>query len=181
MQALSLAHGGRRGLSQCLHRIILRCILLFVQHPCLHAASLQAIFPLTLAVNQMLISVYKYAAILGVALAMAVGAYFYGDHVGATAGRAALNQTVASLNAKADATLQQAIKAHAAQDAARLQAAQQAQQIAQAAAATAQSTLHVEQNKLRTLYAQPTIKIWANTCVPAPIRSQLRLSPTCGH
>jgi len=129
----------------------------------------------------MLISVYKYIAIFGVALALMVGAYFYGIHVGATAGRAALNQTVASLNAKADATLQQALKTQAAQDAARLLAAQDAQAIAQAAAATAQSTLHVEQNKLRVLYAQPTIKIWADTCVPAAIRSQLRLSPTCRH
>jgi len=129
----------------------------------------------------MFTSAYKYAAILGVALALMVGAYFYGDSVGKTAGRAALNQMVASLNAKAATTLQQALKAQAAQDAARLQAAQQAQQIAQAAAATAQSTLHVEQSKLRVLYAQPTIKIWADTCVPAAIRSQLRLSPTCRH
>ena len=129
----------------------------------------------------MLASAYRYAAIFGVALALMVGAYFYGHHEGSLAGTAALNSTVASLNAKATATLQATLTLQHAADAARLQAAQNAQAIAQAAAATAQSTLHVEQNKLRTLYAQPTIKIWADTCVPAAIRSQLRLSPTCRH
>jgi len=129
----------------------------------------------------MLTSVYKYIAIFGVFLVIIVGVGIYEHHDGYSIGIGDIAKMTASLNAKADATLQQAIKAQAAQDAARLQAAQQAQQIAQAAAATAQSTLHVEQSKLRVLYAQPTIKIWADTCVPAAIRSQLRLSPTCRH
>ncbi len=126
-------------------------------------------------------SLYKYVAIFGVALALMVGAFFYGVHLGSASGKAALSSTVASLNAKAAATLQAALATQQAEDAARLKAAETAQEIAQAAAQTAQVTLHAQQTELRTLYAQATVKTWADTCLPLAVRSRLRFSPASCH
>ncbi len=63
-----------------------------------------------------------YQALAGVALILAagIGGYFYGDHVGATAGKAALAETVSKLEAAALVAQGAAINQQRAQDAALL-------------------------------------------------------------
>ncbi len=118
-------------------------------------------------------SVYKYVAIFGVALALMVGAFFYGIHLGSASGKAALSSTVASLNAKAAATLQADLATQQAQDAARLKAAETAQEIAQAAAQTAQTLLTSQTAQIRGLQHVPIDQKWLATAIPPDIRRVL--------
>ena len=125
-------------------------------------------------------SVYKYLAMAGVVLALMVGAYFYGHHEGSLAGTAALNSTVASLNAKATATLQAALAQQQAADAARLKAAESAQAQAQAAAQTAQATLQSQQAQIRGL-TDVTDKTWLQQPIPGGVLSILRQRTASRH
>ena len=67
----------------------------------------------------MLTSVYKYAAIFGVALALIVGVGIYEHHDGYSIGIGDMAKMTASLNAKAATELQAALAQQQAADAAR--------------------------------------------------------------
>ncbi len=116
-----------------------------------------------------------YQALAGIALILAagIGGYFYGDHVGATAGKAALAETVSKLDSAALAAQGAAINQQRAQDAALLKASQNATQAAQASAAIASQSLASAQFKLRGYENVPHDKAWLDSAVPVDIRGVL--------
>lgn len=127
----------------------------------------------------MLTSAYKYLAMGGVALALIVGAFLYGLHTGKTAGIAVLNETVASLNAQAAATLKAANAAQQDQITALQKSASEAMAQAQAAKQTAQQTLSTYQAALAKVSRETSVQNWNAVCIPAAIRSSVQFAPTC--
>lgn len=124
-------------------------------------------------------AVYKYAAMGGVALALMVGAFLYGLHIGKTAGISVLNETVAKLNQEAVNTLQAALTKQATQDALRLKEDQDAVAQAQAAKQTAQATLQSQAAQIRGL-TDVTDKTWLSGRIPAGVLRVLNAPASTG-
>ncbi len=126
-----------------------------------------------------MILIYKYLALGGVALLLAVGIFFYGLHLGTQAGDAKLNRTVASLNAQAATALSAALL-HQQQELAALHAqAQTAIAAATAARQTATANLSHYQAALAQVAHEKPVENWNTECIPAAIRRSLQLAPAC--
>ena len=127
-------------------------------------------------------TIYKYLAILGLGLALVVGAWFYGHHEGSLAGTAEVNALRASIATQTASASQKAAQAQQQADAVALAQAEAAVQAANAAAAARANDLqsaHAALSRLKSevyAYAKGTPENkWLTEPIPGDIVSRMCL------